>query len=135
VFVELYRDLIYRDKRLVNWDPKLLTAISDLEVQQVSRRGTSGTSGIRLRAARHVHHGGDHAAETMLGDTAVAVHPDDPRYRKLVGRIAIPPHWSAAASRSSLTSIPIPRRGPAPSRSRRRMTSTTSRSAGGTICR
>ena len=50
VFVELYRDgLIYKDKRLVNWDPKLLTAISDLEVVQVETRGTSGTCATRSR--------------------------------------------------------------------------------------
>jgi valyl-tRNA synthetase len=93
VFVELYRaGLIYRDKRLVNWDPKLLTAISDLEVQQVESKGhlwhfrypIEGMSDTFITVATT-------RPETMLGDTAVAVHPDDPRYRKLVGRLAILP--------------------------------------------
>jgi valyl-tRNA synthetase len=93
VFVELYRaGLIYRDKRLVNWDPKLLTAISDLEVQQVETKGhlwhfrypIEGLPDKFITVATT-------RPETMLGDTAVAVHPDDPRYRKLVGRLAILP--------------------------------------------
>jgi valyl-tRNA synthetase len=93
VFVELYRaGLIYRDKRLVNWDPKLLTAISDLEVQQVETKGHlwhfkypiegSSDSYITVATTR---------PETMLGDSAVAVHPDDPRYRDLVGKYALLP--------------------------------------------
>ena len=93
VFVELYRqDLIYKDKRLVNWDPKLLTAISDLEVQQIEVKGSLwhikypiegvGTEYIIVATTR---------PETMLGDTAVAVHPDDERYRHLIGRHAILP--------------------------------------------
>ena len=93
VFVELYRaGLIYKDKRLVNWDPKLLTAISDLEVQQVEVKGHLW----------HFHYPLENAAdgfitvattrpETMLGDTAVAVHPDDERYRHLIGKRAILP--------------------------------------------
>jgi valyl-tRNA synthetase len=92
VFVELYREgLIYKDKRLVNWDPKLLTAISDLEVQQVEMKG-------HLWYFRYPIAGSDEAIvvattrpETMLGDTAVAVHPDDERYRHLVGRNAVLP--------------------------------------------
>jgi valyl-tRNA synthetase len=92
VFVELYREgLIYKDKRLVNWDPKLLTAISDLEVQQVEVKGS-------LWHFKYPIEGGDEfitvattRPETMLGDTAVAVHPDDDRYRHLVGRRAILP--------------------------------------------
>ena len=138
VFVELYREgLIYKDKRLVNWDPKLLTAISDLEVQQVEVKGhlwyfsyplegdSTETIFITVATTR---------PETMLGDTAVAVHPDDERYRHLVG--AMPScRWWAAASRSSRMNIPTRRRAPARSRSRRRMTSTISRSAGGIICR
>jgi valyl-tRNA synthetase len=93
VFVSLYREgLIYRDKRLVNWDPKLLTAISDLEVQQVEVKG-------HLWYIKYPVGGRDDAfivvattrPETMLGDTAVAVHPDDERYRDLVGRNAILP--------------------------------------------
>src|SRR5215211_4015475 len=93
VFVELYRkDLIYKDKRLVNWDPKLLTAISDLEVQQVEVKGSlwhikypiegSEDEYIIVATTR---------PETMLGDTAVAVHPDDDRYKHLIGRHVILP--------------------------------------------
>src|SRR3984893_7206306 len=93
VFVDLYKaGLIYKDKRLVNWDPKLLTAISDLEVQQVETKGN-------LWHIRYPIEGSDGAfitvattrPETMLGDTAVAVHPGDARYRRLVGRNAILP--------------------------------------------
>jgi valyl-tRNA synthetase len=93
VFVDLYRqDLIYKDKRLVNWDPKLLTAISDLEVQQIEMKGSLwhikypiegiGTEYIIVATTR---------PETMLGDTAIAVHPDDERYKHLIGRHAILP--------------------------------------------
>src|SRR4051794_26265420 len=93
VFVELYReDLIYKDKRLVNWDPKLLTAISDLEVQQVEIKGSlwhikypvEGTDNEYIIVATT-------RPETMLGDTAVAVHPDDDRYKHLIGRYAVLP--------------------------------------------
>jgi len=93
VFVELYRaGLIYKDKRLVNWDPKLLTAISDLEVQQVEIKGhlwhfkypVEGLMNTFITVATT-------RPETMLGDTAVAVHPDDARYRELVGRNAVLP--------------------------------------------
>src|SRR5437764_9574122 len=93
VFVELYRqDLIYKDKRLVNWDPKLLTAISDLEVQQIEIKGSlwhikyplEGLDGEYIIVATT-------RPETMLGDTAVAVHPDDQRYKHLIGRHAILP--------------------------------------------
>src|SRR5215469_10395522 len=93
VFVELYRGgLIYKDKRLVNWDPKLLTAISDLEVQQVEVKGhlwyfkypVEGLMNTFITVATT-------RPETMLGDTAVAVHPDDERYRSLVGRNAVLP--------------------------------------------
>jgi valyl-tRNA synthetase len=93
VFVELYREgLIYKDKRLVNWDPKLLTAISDLEVQQVELKGhlwhfkypVEGSEDTFITVATT-------RPETMLGDTAVAVHPDDERYKHLVGKNAILP--------------------------------------------
>src|SRR5512138_40870 len=93
VFVTLYRaGLIYKDKRLVNWDPKLLTAISDLEVQQVEMKGhlwhfkypVEGLPDTFITVATT-------RPETMLGDTAVAVHPEDERYRHLVGRNAILP--------------------------------------------
>jgi valyl-tRNA synthetase len=92
-FVELYRkDLIYRDKRLVNWDPKFQTAISDLEVQQVEVKGNlwhlrypiEGEPGRFITVATT-------RPETMLGDTGVAVHPDDERYTDLVGKFVILP--------------------------------------------
>jgi len=99
VFVELYKQgLIYKDKRLVNWDPKLLTAISDLEVQQVEVKGHLWH--IRYPLEGKSFDPNDPSTfivvattrpETMLGDTAVAVHPDDARYRRLVGRNAILP--------------------------------------------
>ena len=93
VFVDLYKQgLIYRDQRLVNWDPKLRTAISDLEVQQQQTRGflwhlkypieDTDDEYIIVATTR---------PETMLGDTAVAVHPDDARHAHLVGRHAILP--------------------------------------------
>ncbi|WP_159726548.1 valine--tRNA ligase [Methylosinus sp. Ce-a6] len=92
VFVQLYRDgLIYKDKRLVNWDPKLLTAISDLEVQQIEVKGHLWHFKYPI-----VYHDGHPTGEyitvattrpeTMLGDTAVAVHPKDERYEKLIGK-------------------------------------------------
>ncbi len=94
VFVRLYQDgLIYRGKRLVNWDPVLQTAVSDLEVVPTeengslwhirypleSTDGTSGTADAALIVATT-------RPETMLGDVAVAVHPDDARYQHLIGR-------------------------------------------------
>jgi len=93
VFVDLYRQgLIYKDKRLVNWDPKFQTAISDLEVQQVEVKGNlwhiryavegSPDRSITVATTR---------PETMLGDVAVAVHPDDERYKDLIGKFAILP--------------------------------------------
>jgi len=93
VFVDLHRQgLIYRDKRLVNWDPLLHTAISDLEVESREVRGklwtirypVEGEAGRFLAVATT-------RPETMLGDTAVAVHPDDPRYADLVGKRCILP--------------------------------------------
>jgi len=93
VFVQLFKDgLIYRDKRLVNWDPKLHTAISDLEVEQREMVGklwyfrypVEDRDGEFLTVATT-------RPETMLGDVAVAVHPDDERYKDLVGRHCILP--------------------------------------------
>jgi len=93
VFVELHRQgLIYRDKRLVNWDPLLHTAISDLEVESREVRGklwtirypVEGEQGRFLAVATT-------RPETMLGDTAVAVHPDDPRFADLIGRRCLLP--------------------------------------------
>ncbi|MGB8397912.1 valine--tRNA ligase [Bradyrhizobium sp.] len=99
VFVELHREgLIYKDKRLVNWDPKLLTAISDLEVQQVEIKGSLWY--LRYPIEGKIFNPDDPMTfivvattrpETMLGDTAVAVHPDDERYAHLVGRHVILP--------------------------------------------
>jgi valyl-tRNA synthetase len=92
VFVELYKaDLIYKDKRLVNWDPKLLTAISDLEVQQIETKGSLWHIKYPIEGSDEFIIVATTRPETMLGDTAVAVHPDDERYRHLVGRHAILP--------------------------------------------
>ena len=93
VFVTLHRQgLIYRDKRLVNWDPKFQSAISDLEVENIEVRGhiwhlrypIAGAPGRFICVATT-------RPETMLGDTAVAVHPEDPRYADLIGQHAILP--------------------------------------------
>ncbi len=91
-FVRLYREqLIYRGKRLVNWDPKLHTAISDLEVEARETQGSLW----HFRYA--LEDGSDHLVvattrpETLLGDTAVAVHPDDARYQHLIGRTLLLP--------------------------------------------
>ena len=88
VFVRLYKEgLIYRDKRLVNWDPKLGTAISDLEVENREVDGQLWYFRYPLAddPSRHVVVATTRP-ETMLGDTAVAVHPDDERYSDIVGR-------------------------------------------------
>jgi len=93
VFVELHRQgLIYRDKRLVNWDPKLHTAISDLEVENREQKGkmwyfkypVDGLADTYITV-------GTTRPETMLGDTGVAVHPDDERYKALVGKFCVLP--------------------------------------------
>lgn len=93
VFVTLHKQgLIYRDKRLVNWDPKLLTAISDLEVVQKEVKGhywhfkypIEGKEGQFITVATT-------RPETMLGDTGVAVHPEDERYQDLIGQYCILP--------------------------------------------
>ena len=88
VFVELYRQkLIYKDKRLVNWDPRLQTAVSDLEVENIEIKGNLWHIKYPLAddAERFVIVATTRP-ETMLGDTAVAVHPDDERYKALVGK-------------------------------------------------
>ncbi|MBC6404129.1 MAG: valine--tRNA ligase [Rhodospirillales bacterium] len=93
VFVKLYKEkLIYKDKRLVNWDPKLCTAISDLEVQQRETGGSLWHFRYPLEDEpdRYVVVATTRP-ETMLGDTAVAVHPEDLRYRDLIGRKVLPP--------------------------------------------
>ena len=92
VFVELYRaGLIYKDKRLVNWDPKLLTAISDLEVQQIEVKGNLWHIKYPIENSDEFIVVATTRPETMLGDTAVAVHPDDERYKGLVGKNVILP--------------------------------------------
>jgi valyl-tRNA synthetase len=93
VFVALYKQgLIYKDKRLVNWDPRLQTAVSDLEVENIEMRG-------RLWYVRYPLEGEPSRSitvattrpETMLGDVAVAVHPEDERYQSLIGaRASLP---------------------------------------------
>jgi valyl-tRNA synthetase len=88
VFVQLYKEgLIYKDKRLVNWDPKLLTAISDLEVVQKEVKGN-------LWHLRYPIDGGDGVVvvattrpETMLGDSGVAVHPENAKLKHLIGKM------------------------------------------------
>jgi len=93
VFVKMHREgLIYRDKRLVNWDPKLLTAISDLEVEQHEQESSMWHLKYRLEGSTDEFISiATTRPETMLGDGAVAVHPDDERYKHLVGRMAILP--------------------------------------------
>jgi len=92
VFVDLYnRGLIYRDKRLVNWDPKLKTAISDLEVETREIKGhfwrfrypfVDGSGHVEMATTR---------PETMLADMAVAVNPEDPRYKAAIGKEILQP--------------------------------------------
>ena len=135
VFVQLHKQgLIYKDRRLVNWDPKLLTAISDLEVLDVEVKGQLWYFRYPLEGSDRFVTVATTRPETMLGDTGIAVHPDDERYRDLVGQHAILPLVGRR--------IPIvadaysdPERGPARSRSPRRMTSMISRSPVGTLCR
>ncbi|MDX3925436.1 MAG: valine--tRNA ligase [Shinella sp.] len=112
VFVSLYKEgLIYKDKRLVNWDPKLLTAISDLEVEQVETNGNLWHLRYPLEEGVTYQHPvafdedgkptewetrdylvvATTRPETMLGDTGVAVHPDDERYKPIVGKHVILP--------------------------------------------
>ena len=99
VFVQLYREgLIYKDKRLVNWDPKLLTAISDLEVQQVEVKGNLWH--LRYPIEGKTFNPEDPSSfivvattrpETMLGDSGVAVNPEDERYTHLIGKNVVLP--------------------------------------------
>jgi valyl-tRNA synthetase len=98
VFVELYNQgLLYRDKRLVNWDPALKTAISDLEVETREVAGTFTHIRYPLADGARLADGSDHIVvattrpETMLGDTAVAVHPDDARYADAIGSQVVLP--------------------------------------------
>ena len=92
VFVKLYKEgLIYRDKRLVNWDPKLLTAISDLEVEQKEVEGKFWYFKYPIENSDEFLTIATTRPETMLGDTAVAVNPDDERYIHLKGKYVILP--------------------------------------------
>jgi valyl-tRNA synthetase len=98
VFVDLYNQgLIYRDKRLVNWDPKLKTAISDLEVETREIAGSFWHFRYPLADGVRLADGRDHIVvattrpETMLADMAVAVNPDDPRYASVVGAEVVLP--------------------------------------------
>ncbi len=93
VFVKLYQDgLIYRDNRLINWCPRCHTALSDIEVEHEDKKGhlwhirypVAGEPGKYVVVATT-------RPETMLGDTAVAVHPDDERYRELIGKKVVLP--------------------------------------------
>ncbi|QAY75457.1 valine--tRNA ligase [Sphingosinicella sp. BN140058] len=87
VFVQLYREgLLYRDKRLVNWDPKFGTAISDLEVETREIQGKFWHLKYPLEDGSGFIHVATTRPETMLADMAVAVHPSDERYAALVGR-------------------------------------------------
>lgn len=97
-FVRLHKeDLIYRGKRLVNWDPKLHTAISDLEVENREVKGSMWHLRYPLADAAKTAEGKDYLIvattrpETMLGDTGVAVNPEDPRYKDLIGKEIILP--------------------------------------------
>jgi valyl-tRNA synthetase len=92
VFVALYNEgLIYKDKRLVNWDPKLLTAISDLEVQQVEVRGQLWHIKYPIEGSSEHIVVATTRPETMLGDTAVAVHPENEKLKHLIGETAVLP--------------------------------------------
>ena len=87
VFVELYNEgLIYRGKRLVNWDPVLLTAVSDLEVISKEENGYLWHISYQVADSDEALVVATTRPETMLGDSAVAVHPDDERYQHLVGQ-------------------------------------------------
>src|SRR5260370_15016952 len=86
-FVRMYEEgLIYRGKRLVNWDPVLKTALSDLEVVAEEESGSLWHLRYPLSAGPGYLVVATTRPETMLGDAAVAVHPDDERYRHLIGR-------------------------------------------------
>ena len=98
VFVDLYNQkLLYRDKRLVNWDPKLKTAISDLEVEPREVQGSFTHIRYPLADGVVLASGADHIVvattrpETMLGDTAVAVNPGDARYQSVIGQYIVLP--------------------------------------------
>ncbi|MEN4723882.1 valine--tRNA ligase [Erwinia amylovora] len=98
VFVRLHKEnLIYRGKRLVNWDPKLRTAISDLEVENRESKGSMWHIRYPLANGVKTADGKDYLVvattrpETVLGDTGVAVNPEDPRYKDLIGKFLVLP--------------------------------------------
>ena len=98
VFVRLFEDdLIYRGKRLVNWDPKFHTAISDLEVENKDKKGHMWHLRYPLADGAKTAEGLDYLVvattrpETMLGDTGIAVNPEDPRYKDLIGQQVLLP--------------------------------------------
>ncbi len=98
VFVRLHKEnLIYRGKRLVNWDPKLRTAISDLEVENRESKGSMWHIRYPLADGVKTADGKDYLVvattrpETVLGDTGVAVNPEDPRYKDLIGEFLVLP--------------------------------------------
>ena len=98
VFVRLYQeDLIYRGKRLVNWDPKLRTAISDLEVENHEVNGSMWylryplADGVKTSEGKEYLVVATTRPETLFGDTGVAVNPEDPRYKDLIGKYVILP--------------------------------------------
>ncbi len=116
VFVSLYeQDLIYRGKRLVNWDPTLLTAVSDLEVESTEEKGSLWHINYPLSDGSGMLTVATTRPETMLGDTAVMVHPEDERYTHLIGKtISLPLSCAAGqldrdplADRSAWREIPI----------------------------
>ena len=92
VFVKLYNQgLIYKDKRLVNWDPRLQTAVSDLEVENIEIKGHLWHIKYPIEDSDQFITVATTRPETMLGDTAVAVHPSDERFKALVGKHAVLP--------------------------------------------
>jgi len=134
-FVRLHADgLIYRGQRLVNWDPVLKTAISDLEVVNEEEDGflwsiayplSDGSGSLVVATTR---------PETMLGDAAVMVHPDDERYAHLIGKSVTLP-LTGRGFPSSPTPTSTANSAPAWSRSRPRTTSTTTRCGNATSTR
>lgn len=92
VFVDLYNEgLIYRGNRIINWCPRCLTALSDIEVEHVDMEGKLWYVRYPLKDSKEYLVIATTRPETMLGDTAVAVHPDDSRYQKFIGRVAVLP--------------------------------------------
>ncbi len=92
VFVRLHQEgLIYRANRLINWDPVLRTALSDLEVENEETNGTLWSIAYPVEGSNEKLVVATTRPETMLGDTAVAVHPEDDRYKHLIGRHVVLP--------------------------------------------